>query len=312
MPFIQKHKYSRAWSVTASDHFLTTATGQRAYVFDRITNNQLAFFDKLSYAYSTHITPDEKTLIVRGTTPHIWFFSLETMHLIKKIKFKGDQTQGQGSVLSLDGRCFYYIVYDENLLTYLAKIDLDSYSVVGKYFTDSRYVINTIQSIPEQGRYLMTGYERPDNYDQPENSNRHFIMWFDGVEVLKQIWVENDIWRVQYAHSEESIYTLPFSGNSINVLDSEGQMKNILDLHLKKKGHVRHMYYDERTKDFVYDPERKMIFLATSIALYAIEVATGEIVSSIFEEYGFARVGIIDQEIVAIHYGGGASVYHFM
>lgn len=306
MIFKEIGKYSRAISLVCSPNYIATATGQRAYVYDRATKRQLACFSKLNYAYKPYITPDEKLLIVRGTTHFIWFFSLERMTLLKRYSIKNNRlAQDSGSTLSPDGRFFYYIVYTNDLLCKIIKIDLLTLDVVNQYFTDKKWVMRDIEYIPARQAYLVFGYERPDQAYEAGGKNKGFILWFSGEHSIDMIWPDAPYCDSgQYEANKNQFYVVSGQEQCIRIIDNRGHTLQSIQLEIK-----RQIRYDDAPRRILYDSQEKILYVVTQAGLFAIDPETGSTLASIDRVCGFHDLRLIGTEIAADAFFGDVIIY---
>ncbi len=310
MIFKEIDKYPRATSVVFSQKYIATATVPRAYVFDRDTKKQLASFGYMSNVFTVYITPDEKMLIVRGTTHFIWFYSLEKMKLLKKYTIReSTYTQDQGSAVSQDSKYFYYIVMKNDLLTMMIKIDLMTLEIVDRFFTDERYVMKTIQYIPERQQFFIFGYKRPDQDYSHGGINKDFYMWFDGEKTTELLWPETEPCHDVYYSADEDRYFALKSGKiyCAEVFDSKGKSLKKIDLEMKYK-----IGYCEYPNNIAYDDQEKILYVISTQALYAIEPETGEILTATAQLHGFQNIRLLEQAIIASSLSGGTLIYQLI
>lgn len=185
-------KLTNAKGIAISDNYLVYLTGQKVYVLDSNNLSEIACFTGLKYAYKAVISPDEKLLVVKSTEPKLWFYSLDSYSLIKKITLRGNkQPQDHGICFSGNGNYIYNIVLDNNILSFIQKYDAKTLELKETYFEKNNYFLSDIQYIRSKDLYFIYGYERI--YENNEDIEcRHFLMWFNGKDIGKLIYTEQD------------------------------------------------------------------------------------------------------------------------
>ena len=97
------------WSYISNDQYSIGCTGQTVHVYDK-EGSELAKFKDLKYAYNAAFCPTKNIFIVRATEAYFAVYSLDTLSLIKKIKFsRVNAAQDDGYCFSADGRYFFDI-----------------------------------------------------------------------------------------------------------------------------------------------------------------------------------------------------------
>ena len=97
------------WSYIENDKYAIGCTGQTVYVYDN-SNNELARFKDMKYAYTPMFCPKHNMFVVKSTEGNIAAYSLDTMKLIKKFRFsKRDAAQDDGFCFSGSGEYLYNI-----------------------------------------------------------------------------------------------------------------------------------------------------------------------------------------------------------
>lgn len=94
------------WGYKSNGNFSAGCTGQTVYLYDG-EGREIAKFKDIKYGYNPVFSPKGNILIVKSTGAYFWVYSLETLSLIKKVKFSNvDESQDDGYCFSADGRYF--------------------------------------------------------------------------------------------------------------------------------------------------------------------------------------------------------------
>ena len=122
------------WSCISNGTHTVGCTGQTVYVYDK-NGNELAKFKDLKYAYLPIISPNGKQLVVKSTDGRLAVYSLETMTLIKKIRFsKVNYSQDGGCCFSTDGSLFYNIEsHTDDLHSAVSLYNTTDFSKIAQY-----------------------------------------------------------------------------------------------------------------------------------------------------------------------------------
>ncbi len=291
-------RYPRAYGIVQSQHFVATATGQRAYVYDCSSGMQLAYFPKLSYSYKPLITPDEKTLIVTGAGPNIIFCSLETMQVKKKINLHSKTTQIDDRILSGDGKSLLFLeTMDKDLLSRMTEIDNQTGEIVNYHLQEEKLLLDTITYEPSTGYYWLTGYDRDAIYHVASDK---YLLCFDGKNVIsKERFADYNIAYcgcAKYSIGKSCFYWIDEYQKIFRFVAQDGKVIDSIALHLPEDTRLIYDYY--------YCDKRNILLIATSEALCCLDVQTGQLSVIIEKAYGFLKVGPFGDDYYASRDGG--------
>ena len=169
--------------VIYNDKYTATLTGQSVYIRDRETGDEITRFKGLRYAYRAVFNPIKNMLVVKSTEPWLYFYSLETMSLIRRIKCKkAYQVQDSGFCVSTDGK---YIINIEGIVrkvtgvprfaTCLVVYSCETFEETERFFDVGQYWFRVIECHKEG--YLLAGTDLLDNTSDP--------YFFDGKDITK-------------------------------------------------------------------------------------------------------------------------------
>ena len=107
-----------------NEKFKVGLNGKTVYIFDN-DENELARFQDAPYMYRGKFIPNTNTLVVKSTAGWLLFYDLDSLALIKKIKFSYIGSQDGNFAITQDGKYLYNIESPNySFRTQLTKYDL--------------------------------------------------------------------------------------------------------------------------------------------------------------------------------------------
>lgn len=193
-------------------YYIGTSTSS-VYIYDYETTELVKRFNDVRYQDKLYLNEDNTLLVVKSTNPQIAVYDLNTLTLKHKIYVKGtSQPQGSNLCFSHCGNYLYNIVYDNDLLSFILKIDLKDGSYK-KINIPPFCVFTQILYVKEHKQYYLFGYERTSKYKSTD-----FIRCYNqDFEELKYIEMPNSYSQVVYSPKEDLFYTRSISGYAVQV-----------------------------------------------------------------------------------------------
>ena len=109
-----------------NEKFKVGLNGKTVYIFDN-DENELARFQDAPYMYRGKFIPNTNTLVVKSTAGWLLFYDLDSLALIKKIKFSYIGSQDGNFAITQDGKYLYNIESPNcSTRTQLTKYDLET------------------------------------------------------------------------------------------------------------------------------------------------------------------------------------------
>lgn len=107
-----------------NEKFKVGLNGKTVYIFDN-DENELARFQDAPYIYRGKFIPNTNTLVVKSTAGWLLFYDLDSLALIKKIRFSNIGSQDGNFAITQDGKYLYNIESPNcSTRTQLTKYDL--------------------------------------------------------------------------------------------------------------------------------------------------------------------------------------------
>jgi len=147
----------------------------RINLFDAATYGQVASFNDIPYMSKEKFSNDSKYLLAKSTGCKLALYDLDKKELVHKHKIKKNaQPQDQGISFSSDCKKIVDLVYNNDLLGYIAVWDIETWNET-RYYEGENNVFETNVSLGSNGKCFVSGHHRDCNgvYSIP------FYMWFD-------------------------------------------------------------------------------------------------------------------------------------
>lgn len=175
------------WSLISNGNFKVGCTGQTVYVYDS-SDNEIAKFKDLIYAYNAAISPEGDIFIVKSAEGRMAVYSLDNLKLIKKFRYsKVDGCQDDGYCFSGDGKRFYNIEkHGDSLKTALSIYNTMDFTLEKRLFSDrTDMCLSYIEYSSEADAYFLIGFFR--NFDGI--ASKFFVARFydDNVNDIKYV-----------------------------------------------------------------------------------------------------------------------------
>jgi len=286
----------RAVGAAFSENVVAYATGSKAFVLRRADGAPLACFDKMDHQYTVHITPDEKTLIVRGTADRISFYDLETFTLLRRFGLDSVACVDGDGLVSPDGRYFYVLVERDSFYSSLVRIDLRDFSMK-TYLADTPMYMSQILYLPDEREYRIFGYRRLDE----KGKNQNVVVGFDGEEILSvsDTLPKFSFFSVIYCSQSKRYYILPLAGMHA-VMEADASCLIQRQINIPKRGSIM-------VQSVAYHSGWGVLLASSFNALYAIDPDSGEVLADYPKEYGFSRLQILEDCVAAFAFGRGVT-----
>ncbi|QVK18999.1 hypothetical protein KHQ81_04625 [Mycoplasmatota bacterium] len=141
--------------ISSNCKFLARTSDTSVYVHDTVSFEQIAIFKDIKHANQIMFSYDDKLLAVKSAERKIVVYDLESLKLINKIYVrKTSQPQDGGFCFSKNNKYIYNTVYNNNLLGYISKINIDNGETEIIYHPDN-CVFHGVKYIKEKNIYLM-------------------------------------------------------------------------------------------------------------------------------------------------------------
>ncbi len=184
----------RFYSIIENENYKIGCTGQTVWVWDK-NDTVLAKFKDLIYAYKALISPKGDIFAVKSVEGKLAVYSLETLSLIRKLRFSKVDSQDNGFCFSPDGKYFLNIeCHGDSLHSALSVYDTDGFSLVFQKMMGEYIMLSEIQVV--DGEYYVLGYTRREDgiYDRRFVAKFKDNMLCDAVQISEsdyQFYCEN-------------------------------------------------------------------------------------------------------------------------
>jgi len=144
-----------------NEKFKVGLNGKTVYIFDN-DENELARFQDAPYMYRGKFIPNTNTLVVKSTAGWLLFYDLDSLALIKKIRFSNIGSQTKNFAITQDGKYLYNIEAPNlSTRTQLTKYDLRTLKPVITSFHNSETIFLEYVEISNETIFLF-GFMRND------------------------------------------------------------------------------------------------------------------------------------------------------
>jgi len=147
----------------------------RINLFDAVTYEQAASFKDIPYISKEVFSSDSKYLLAKSTACKLALYDLDKMELAHKHKIKKNaQPQDLGICFSSDNKKIIDLVYNNDLLGYIAVWNIETWNET-RYYEGENNVFQTVVSLKSNGKCFISGHRRDNSgvFCDP------FFMWFD-------------------------------------------------------------------------------------------------------------------------------------
>lgn len=144
-----------------NEKFKVGLNGKTVYIFDN-DENELARFQDAPYMYRGKFIPNTNTLVVKSTSGWLLFYDLDSLTLIKKIRFSNIGSQNGNFAITQDGKYLYNIESPNySTRTQLTKYDLETLKPLITSFHNSETIFLKYVEISNEFIFLF-GFMRDD------------------------------------------------------------------------------------------------------------------------------------------------------
>ena len=144
-----------------NEKFKVGLNGKTVYIFDN-DENELARFQDAPYIYRGKFIPNTNTLVVKSTAGWLLFYDLDSLALIKKIRFSNIGSQDGNFAITQDGKYLYNIESPNcSTRTQLTKYDLGTLKPLITSFHNSETIFLKYVEISNETIFLF-GFMRND------------------------------------------------------------------------------------------------------------------------------------------------------
>ena len=144
-----------------NEKFKVGLNGKTVYIFDN-DENELARFQDAPYMYRGKFIPNTNTLVVKSTAGWLLFYDLDSLALIKKIRFSNIGSQDGNFAITQDGKYLYNIESPNcSTRTQLTKYDLGTLKPLITSFHNSETIFLKYVEISNETIFLF-GFMRND------------------------------------------------------------------------------------------------------------------------------------------------------
>jgi len=194
------------WSYIKNDRYAVGCTGQTVYVYDD-SDNELARFRDMKYAYVPMFSPKFNIFIVKSTEGNLAVYSLETMRLLKKFRFsKFNAAQDDGFCFSKDGKYFYNIERHTDGVSVNACISTYETSAFGRIappFLSKTHEFSDIEYDDIHDRLFVLGFMR----EQSDVFGFAAVFNGDGLSNITTLTYEKYLYILGYRNLERMGFT---------------------------------------------------------------------------------------------------------
>ena len=149
------------WSYIENDKYGVGCTGQTVYVCDQ-NGEELASFKGLRYAYVSAFSPLGDIFVVKSKEGILAVYSLESLSLIKKIRYSKLDAQDDGFCFSPDGKYFINLERQGEVLNSAISVyDTSDFSKISQVLLGEHMMVSHIEAI--NGEYYVLGFLRGDD-----------------------------------------------------------------------------------------------------------------------------------------------------
>ena len=189
------------WSFITNDKYAVGCTRQTVYVYDN-SNNELARFKDMKYAYTPIFCPGHSIFIVKSTEGNIAVYSLDKMKLAKKFRFsKRDAAQDDGFCFSKNGEYFYNIErHIDDRTTCLSIYETSNFSRVSQLFLLEPFELCHIEYDDIKSGLFVLGYR----FKEKQSHMDCFVAAFEdsGLKNITEITPEKYEYALGYKRLE--------------------------------------------------------------------------------------------------------------
>jgi WD40 repeat protein len=147
----------------------------RINLFDAATYEQVASFNDVQYISKEAFSSDSKYLLAKSTDCKLALYDLNSMELVHKHRIKKiNQPQDQAICFSSDNKKIIDLVYNNDLLGYIAVWDIGTWHET-RYYEGENNVFQTIVFLDSNEKCLVSGHHR----DNSGVYNIPFYLFFD-------------------------------------------------------------------------------------------------------------------------------------
>lgn len=152
------------WSYISNEKYSVGCTGQTVYVYD-YAGNELAKFKDIKYAYESIFCSGKDILVVKSTGAYFAAYSLETLSLIKKVRFSNvDGSQDDGYCFSADGKYFYNIERQDRSTNHVISVyDTVTFERLEMFLKEERQTNPTFIEADDNGQLFVLGFLRGED-----------------------------------------------------------------------------------------------------------------------------------------------------
>ena len=202
------NKPSFSLTMSPDGKWIAQNKSSRINLYDAATYEQVASFNDFPYISKEVFSSDGKYLLAKSTARKLALYDLGKMELIHKHNVKGNsQPQDEGICFSSDNKKIVDLVYDNDMLGYIAVWDIETWTET-RYFEGGNHVFDTIVSIPSKEKCFVSGHRRGSDgvYSIP------FYLWFDAHKGFGEF-VDTEceaVTKFMYAEKRDCVLAYPF------------------------------------------------------------------------------------------------------
>lgn len=151
------------WGYASNGNFSAGCTGQTIYIYDS-EGKEAANFKDVKYAYSPVFCPKSNILLVKSTGAYFWVYDLDTLSLIRRVKFSGvDGSQDDGYCFSADGKYFYNIERQySSTNSAISVYDTSTFDRTAMFYDKDDKIEPSFIETDEKGNLFVLGFMRGD------------------------------------------------------------------------------------------------------------------------------------------------------
>lgn len=226
---VMRKKFLKSFEIKMSPDgkYICHLNGGSVSLFDAENYTEVANFRDIKYPHHLSYSYDSKLLAVKSTQRKIAIYDLENQKLINIYRLKrNSQPQDYGFCFTVDNKYILNLVYTNELLGYISKIDIQSFEEE-RFFEECTYVFNSIQYVNERKQYLISGFDRNKQGDK----NTSFIMWYsESDNSFELVDLDTQTQQMLYHDETKTFIGWSLSGKDLIVFSNKYQVTNKLNV----------------------------------------------------------------------------------
>ncbi len=221
-------KFRKSFEIKMSpDGKYISHNGGSVNLIDTENYTLVANFRDIKYPNHLCYSYDSKLLAVKSTQRKIAIYDLENQKLINIYRLKrNSQPQDCGFCFTVDNKYILNLVYTNELLGYISKIDIETFEEE-RFFEECTYAFESIQYVSERKQYLISGFDRNKQVDKSTS----FIMWYtESDNLFELVDLDTQIQQMLYHNETKTFIGWSLSGKDLIIFSNKYQVENKLNV----------------------------------------------------------------------------------